>query len=117
MGAPFAEPIYGVELMEKLEIEQMVLNCLCEILREEGMLQGVALDESSVLIGHPSTLDSLTLVRLIITLERKIQTDYRISVTLADDRAMSQKYSPFRSVGTLTDYILLLVGGEEKGNG
>ena len=35
------------------------------------------------------------------------------SISIADEKAMSQKYSPFRSVDTLANYVMGLVN-EEK---
>jgi hypothetical protein len=32
--------------------------------------------------------------------------DHQVSVTLANDRAMSQRNSPFRTAGVLTDHVL-----------
>lgn len=102
--------------MERTEVGQLVLDCLREVLTEEGRLPSESLSESTHLIGQRSVLDSLTLVRLIVELEHRLQTDYQISVVLADERAMSQKTSPFRSVGALSDYISLLAA-EQRGNG
>jgi acyl carrier protein len=66
------------------------------------------MDESTYLIGPGSLLDSLGLVRLIVDLEQRLQDEYGISLTLADERAMSQKNSPFRTVQSLAGYIWLL---------
>jgi len=54
-------------------------------------------------------LDSLGLVRLIMDVEQRLQVERDITVTLVDERAMSQKHSPFRSVQTLVDYVCMLV--------
>ena len=62
------------------------------------------------LFGHGSVLDSLGLVNFIVALEQRLTVELGTSVVLADDRAMSRKTSPFRSVQTLTDYILELIG-------
>jgi acyl carrier protein len=57
------------------------------------------------LIGHEAVLDSMGLVNLIVELEQRLEEEYDMIVVLADERAMSQKNSPFRSVQTLADYI------------
>jgi acyl carrier protein len=51
------------------------------------------------------TLDSLGLVTLILNIEDKLSEKFGLNITLADDRAMSQKNSPFRSTESLTEYI------------
>ena len=59
----------------------------------------------TVLMGSDGKLDSLALVNLIVVIEQNIEDKFDVSITIADERAMSQKHSPFRTIGTLTDYI------------
>ena len=61
------------------------------------------------LVGPQSVLDSIQLVSLIVTTEREIEDAFRVAVTLADERALSMKTSPFRSIQSLADYIALLI--------
>ena len=61
------------------------------------------------LVGPQSVLDSMQLVSLIVTTEREIEDAFGVAVTLADERALSMKASPFRSIQSLTDYIALLI--------
>ena len=41
-----------------------------------------------------------------MTVERQVEDDFGVAVSLTDEKAMSQRNSPFRSVGALTDYIV-----------
>lgn len=59
----------------------------------------------TVLFGKGGTLDSLGLVTLIVLTEQKIEEGFGITITLADEKAMSRQNSPFKSIGTLADYI------------
>ena len=61
------------------------------------------------LYGSKGQLDSLGLINLIVAVEQNIEDEFEVSVTLADERAMSQKHSPFRTVGSLADYIGMLL--------
>ena len=70
--------------------------------------------EETIIFGRGSSLDSLGLVSLIVDVERLLEEEHGVVLTLADDKAMSQKTSPFRTVGTLADYIGALLNG--KGN-
>jgi len=54
-------------------------------------------------------LDSLGLVNLIVSVEQNIEDEFNVIITIADDRALSQKHSPFRTVGSLADYIEILL--------
>lgn len=61
------------------------------------------------LLGRSSKLDSFGLVNLIILVEEKLNDKFDRSITLADERAMSQEHSPFRSVQSLADYAYNLL--------
>ncbi len=69
--------------------------------------------ERAILFGPGSLLDSLGLVSFIVSLEDAIANQYDVVISLSDDRAVSQKNSPFRSVKTLAVYISNLL--EENG--
>jgi acyl carrier protein len=61
------------------------------------------------LLGPESVLDSMHLVTLIVTIEREIQEAFGVALTLADERALSMKSSPFRSIQSLADYASGLI--------
>ena len=56
------------------------------------------------LLGPESVLDSMRLVTLIVTTEREIQEAFGVALTLADERALSMRSSPFRSIQSFADY-------------
>ena len=66
------------------------------------------------LFGEGSVLDSLGLVGLIVTVEENLQDDFGATVTLADERAMSQSKSPFLTIATLVDYINMLISESDN---
>jgi acyl carrier protein len=61
------------------------------------------------LLGSQSVLDSMHLVSLILAIERDVEDTFGVRVTLADERALSMKASPFRSIEALADYTGTLV--------
>lgn len=67
---------------------------------------GRRLDRSqeTVLFGSDASLDSMGLVNLIVIVEQRLQDAFGVTIVLADERAMSQRSSPFRTVGTLAEY-------------
>ena len=67
------------------------------------------------LLGSQSVLDSMHLVSLIVTIEREVEDAFGVALTLADERALSMKASPFRSIQSLADYIGILM--MDAGNG
>ena|SRR4051812_5443022 len=64
----------------------------------------------AAIFGADSPLDSIGLVALLLDIEEAFEALGR-PLVLSDDRAVSQKRSPFRSVDSLVDYIDRLVQG------
>ena len=64
------------------------------------------------LYGVNGKLDSLGLVNLLVTIEQLIEDYYDITITIADEQAMSQKNSPFNTIKSLKNYVIKLVEDE-----
>lgn len=96
------------------EITALVISSLRDVLsqRSETKKQKSVIQESTSLIGEYSVFDSLGLVNLIVDVEQRLQEEHSISITLADEHALSQKISPFRTVSSLVDYIERLIRDE-----
>jgi acyl carrier protein len=62
--------------------------------------------ESTPLYGGEDGIDSLSLVSLIVDIEGRVSDAFGRVVVLADEKAMSERNSPYRSVGTLVDFII-----------
>lgn len=90
----------------KDKIQSIILDVIEEINEDLGRAQKVAVDRGAdaPIFGKNGALDSLSLVSLVVAVEQAINDELNVNVSLADNRAMSQKSSPFRTVGTLTDY-------------
>jgi len=71
--------------------------------------------EETTLFGHGAGLDSFELVGLILSIEGKIAEEFGVIVTLADEKAMSQKSSPFRNVATMANYVVQLIEESNRG--
>lgn len=83
-------------------VAELVRAGVKDALDDENDLE---ITEETRLLGQGTGLDSLGLVTLIVDLEQQLDDEYDVDIVLASEKAMSQKNSPFRSVGTLTDYI------------
>ncbi len=98
--------------MEKVSAKDLILLSLKNILSEydeDEQISIQGLDGSTRLIGSKAVLDSMGLVSLLIDVEQKINESHNINITIADERAMSQEKSPFRTVNTLTEYVDMLI--------
>ena len=99
----------------KEKIQQSIYNSIDSLnaqLPNEGHIEK---SNNTALFGSGSKLDSLDLINLVVAVEQNIEDEFDVTITLADERAMSQENSPFRTVGSLTDYIEMIL--EEKLNG
>jgi len=90
--------------LERKETVALILDCLVEM-PGAASIPKEALNTELHLLGHDSPLDSIGLVTLIVDVEQRLLTDFDLSVTLASEKAMSRRHSPFRTVGSFADYI------------
>jgi D-alanine--poly(phosphoribitol) ligase subunit 2 len=94
-------------MISKTDIIEIIYQSIEEINRQERI--EIPKNPQSQLFGRGSRLDSLGLVNLIVSVEEKINDKFGISISLADEKAMSQKNSPFLSVDSLAEYILQII--------
>ena len=94
-------------MVTKEEIIEIIFNSIDEI--NEQNETHLVKNEKTKLFGRDSDLDSLGLVNLIVSVEEKINERLNVSISIVDEKAMSQKNSPFKSVETLTDYLIQLL--------
>ena len=71
-----------------------------------------SLDEHTVLIGNGGVLESVDFIGLILNIEKAVEAEYGKPVIISGEQAMSGFNNPFRTVGTLADYINKLLQTE-----
>ena len=87
---------------------EIVNASLQEVFAQVGTPPPASVTEETVLVGNDAVLDSLGVVSLIVEVEQRLESEHGVSVVLANDKAMSQKNSPFRTVGVLTDHVMAM---------
>jgi acyl carrier protein len=98
--------------MTRADIEVVVLDALRSAnLARDGSAQ-LVVEPGAPVFGSGSPLDSLGLVALLLDVEDALR-DRGVPIVLSDDRAVSQRRSPFRTVTTLVDYIESLLPAEQ----
>ena len=95
------------------EIEQIILRSLVELNEELQKHQLNNPTKETKLFGGNGVLDSLQLVSFITDLEGVISDHFDVDIVLADEKAMSQRTSPFRNVNSLTKYICKLLSDND----
>lgn len=84
---------------------QLVKATVEDLAQELGYSNLRQVNADTPLFGGEDSIDSLSLVRLVAEIEREAEAKFGRSVVLADERAMSRRSSPFRSVGTLSELL------------
>ncbi len=87
----------------------LIQKCMHEIGKEQAIELPHDVTSDTGLFGSDGLLDSMGLVSLVVAVEEAIEDQYGVSISLADQRAMSQKRSPFRSIGSLAEYAGRLI--------
>ena len=97
----------------KEKILNIVLQQLKEIGEEQEIKELINCKANTPIYSRNGTIDSITLVYLVTELEEAIELNYDKIITLVDEKAMSQKISPFRSANSLADYMIKLIEADE----
>jgi acyl carrier protein len=85
---------------------KMLKDIITESLIEMDIMKSSEIiDSSTELYNGEAGLDSLGLVTLLINIEQKIESEYGISLTIADEKAMSEQNSPFKTIGSLVSFL------------
>lgn len=94
-----------------MNLKSLIAEKVKEV-RDVSSMPGRDVGEDSRLFGPDGELDSMGLVYLVVALEEHVLDEYGVSISLADERAMSRNQSPFRTVAALADYMEELLCAE-----
>lgn len=98
--------------MKRELIAKLVFDCINDFQNELDIKIDMGEGEQTRLFGGNGQLDSIALVSLIVNIEEAIENEFNVSVTLADEKAMSRRTSPFVRISSLIDYIAELLNVE-----
>jgi acyl carrier protein len=96
-------------MIQRQALVELIIAILKEINPPALAALGIEPSADTSLFGTKGVFDSIGLVSLIVEVEQAVAELTGKAVTLADERAMSQKHSPFRNVDTLANYTLTLL--------
>jgi acyl carrier protein len=92
-------------MLDRTVALDIVLSTLRDAVDQNGG-DPASVTEETVIVGPEAVIDSIGVVSLIVDIEQRLEMDHQVSVTLASDRAMSQRNSPFRTPAVLADHII-----------
>lgn len=87
------------------KIQNIIIQALKNLADELENPQLENPNTQTKIYGSEGNLDSLALVSFITDVEEMIDNEFDANITLADEKAMSSRNSPFKDVETLTQYI------------
>ena len=90
--------------MKKLATE-IVYEAIDEINEDQTDDAKILKSLDGLLLNADSNVDSLTLVRLLVTVERLIEERSGKAIVLVDESAFDEGQSPFLTVGTLVQHV------------
>ena len=96
-------------MLTKQNLKELVVSSIQDFAATDPDLKLGSLGEDTELFGGGGFLGSLGLVSVLVTIEEEISDREGLSIVIADERALSQTRSPFRTVGSLIEYLALLV--------
>ena len=88
----------------KRDLELVIIDALREVVDngEAGRVEEAEVD--APLFGRNGLLDSLGLVSLVVAVEQAIEDRFGVALSLADEKALSQTQSPYRTIASLAAY-------------
>lgn len=95
--------------IEKIDILNLIYQTIDEYNEDITNDRKLLKEPNAILYGNSGALDSLGLVNLIVNIEQNIQEKLNISITIADEKALSLNHSPFQSISKLAEYIISLI--------
>lgn len=97
----------------KEKIKAYILNQLKEY-REEGLLsKDLSFSDNVILYGKNGLLSSFNLITLVVDVEGYVNEEFNVPVTIADERAFSERNSPFATIESLATYTEKLIKSNE----
>ncbi len=102
-------------MIEKEKLKQTIFGLLDEVNQQLPSEQKLKKSMDTTLLGSTGQLDSLSIVNLIVATEQKIEEEYSITISLADDESMFQEDGPLGTVGTFYEHVYALIGKSSHG--
>jgi len=97
-----------------IKIQDIVIKYLQDFTEEEQIDVKEVLDIDTKLFGGNGIFSSIQLVAFVTGVEEAMEDQMDIMLTIADEKAMSRRVSPFSSVRHLVAYIEEKIATEDE---
>lgn len=98
------------------QIRNVIYESIDEINSFQAKDRKIEKGEDSILYGQNTKLDSLGLVNLIVEVEQRMTDKLNVTIDLTDEKALSQNNSPFLTVKSLCEYIIIHLNQSSSDN-
>jgi acyl carrier protein len=95
----------------KDDVQSLILDVVDEVREQQQMDLDTVVGSDTKLFGEGGLFDSMGLVSLVVAVEQAIAERLGQSVQLADEKALSQRSSPYRTVASLAAYAAAQLRG------
>lgn len=99
--------------MDNRKIQEIVITAIKDYCEMNQIDLECEIDKNTPLIGSSRILNSMGLVNVIVDIETAF-LDEDVEISLTSETAMSGRISPFRSVGSLCNFIARQLGVEQE---
>ncbi|MBT6439581.1 MAG: hypothetical protein HOK72_07720 [Flavobacteriales bacterium] len=87
------------------EVLEVVYECIDEVNRMLPAKSKLDKTMETVLVGDGGSLDSLSLINLLVGLEEALKLKFGIECFLLDESLLVEPNGPFQSIGHLSEWI------------
>jgi acyl carrier protein len=101
-------------MTDSKKVMDIIFDAITSLNAELPESEQIALSPDTLLFGGESTIDSLSLVSVIVDVETAVGMEFDQPISLTDDRAMMREISPFESVRNLNEYVIELLSEAKK---
>jgi len=91
------------------KVHQIIIDSIVSLNESLEFKVPIEEGEGCQLYGKSGVLDSLSLVSLVVVVEERLEEAFDTTIILASDKALSQKRSPFATIGSLVDQATALL--------
>jgi D-alanine--poly(phosphoribitol) ligase subunit 2 len=91
-------------VVDKEELIALIVAVVKELGDQDQVELPTNITPTTPLFGESGFLDSMSLVSLVVALEQSIEDKFGKAVSLADEKALSRRNSPYRTIDTLAEY-------------
>ena len=92
-------------MTEREKILNSIYGALDEVNEQLPDDQQLEKSPDTVLLGESGKIESIDLVNILVATEENVEEAFGVPVSITDERAVSEKNSPFTTIGTLCDFI------------